>query len=115
MASVFWLQPTENKCPSFFESVGKCIDNLISQYDNIIIMLDFNVQPHETTLTEFCEIYNLRNLVTQPTCFKSITSPTCIDLILTNSRTSFRHTSLVETGISDHHKMVQTVVKSTLP
>ena len=50
--------PQKINSPSLFESVGKCIDNLISQHDNIILMVDFNVEPHETTLTEFCEIYN---------------------------------------------------------
>ena len=66
----------------------------------------FNVEPRETSLKEFCEIYNLKNIVTQATCFKSLTNPTCIDLILTNRSMSFQHTS-------DHHKMILTVMKST--
>ena len=28
----------------------------ISQYENIILMGDFNLKPHETILSEFCEI-----------------------------------------------------------
>ena len=71
--------PHKMNAPSFFESVSKSIDKLISQFDNIIIMEDFNVEPHETSLKEFCEIYHLKNIVMQATCFKSLTNPTCID------------------------------------
>ena len=107
--------PQKANAPIFFQNVGKSMDKLISQYDNIILIGDFNVEPHETSLSEFCEIHNLKNLVMEPTCFKSLTNPTCIDLILTNRSMSFQHTTVIETGISDHHKMVLTVMKSTFP
>ena len=42
-------------------------------------------------------------------------SPTfpCIDLILTNSPLSFQSSGVVETGLSDFHKMTVTVMKTT--
>ena len=46
---------------------------------------------------------------------KSIDNPSCIDLLLTNSAPSFQHTTTVITGLSDFHKMVVTVMKSTFP
>ena len=70
------------------------------------------MEPLETSLKEFCEIYNLKNIVTRATCFKGLTNPTCIDLIFTNRSISFQHTLVIETVISDHHKKILTVMKS---
>ena len=49
------------------------------------------------------------------TCFKSLDNPSCIDLFLTNSAQSFQNTVTVTTGLSDFHKMVVTVMKTTFP
>ena len=51
----------------------------------------------------------------ESTCFKSANNPSCIDLFLTNSRNSFQSTTTVSTGLSDFHKMVITVLKTTFP
>ena len=57
-------------------------------------------------------IYNLKNLIKGPTCFKNPDKPSCIDLILlTNKIRSFQGSHIIETGISDFHKMVITVMK----
>ena len=65
-------------------------------------------------MNEFCEIYNLENLVNKPTCFKKPINPSCIDLILTNRKDSFQKTIVLETGISDHHSMAVTTLKTRL-
>ena len=39
-------------------------------------------------------------------------NPSCIDLIITNRKRYFQHTKVIETGISDHHKMTITMFKS---
>ena len=44
------------------------------------------------------------------TCFKGTGS--CIDLILTNRKYSFKHTESYETYISNHHHMIYTMLKS---
>ena len=52
------------------------------------------------------------NLIKQTTCFTpTATYPFLIDLILTNWPRSFQSSVAKETGISDHHKMVLTVLK----
>ena len=43
--------------------IGKAIDVLTSNHDNIILMRDFNAQPTYTALSGFCELYNLKNIV----------------------------------------------------
>ena len=57
--------------------------------------------------------HNSKNLVKDKTCFKSLENPSCIDLFLTNSPLSFQNTVTMSTGLSDCHKMVITVLKST--
>ena len=50
----------------------------------ILLLGDLNSETSETCMKEFCEAYNLKNLVEEPTCFKNLLNPTCIDLMLTN-------------------------------
>ena len=59
--------------------------------------------------------YNLKSLVKQKTCFKNPDNPSCIDLILTNSPRSFQDSSVFETGLSNFHKLIITVLKQYFP
>ena len=74
-------------------------------------MGDFNVEPNEPAISDFCEIYNTKNIIKDKTCFKNPENPTCIDLILTSRPRSFQDSTVVETGFSDFHKMCVTVMK----
>ena len=73
-------------------------------------MGDFNAETSERAMSNFMDIYNLKNLVKHPTCFKNPDRP-CIDLIVKNKRKCFLPTNLLETGIPDFHKMVVTILK----
>ena len=53
---------------------------------------------------------NLVNLIKIQTCFKG-NNPSCIDLILTGKKDIFKSCT-VEIGISDHHRLVGTILKS---
>ena len=57
------------------------------------------------------KLYNLKNLIKGPTCYKNPDKPSCIDLILSNRSKSFHSSHIVETGISDFHKMTVSVMK----
>ena len=74
-------------------------------------MGDFNLEPHDKRLGYFLSSSNLVNLVKNNTCFKG--SGSCIDLILTNRKYSFKNTTSYETGLSDHHHMILTILKTT--
>ena len=93
--------------------LSKSLDYFSAFYENIIILGDFNSEPGESAISEFCDTYNLKNLINVPTCFKNPHKPSCIDLILTNRFRSFQHSAAIETGISDFHKMVVTVLKTS--
>ena len=66
-------------------------------------------------MKEFCNAHNLHNLVKEPTCYKNPIKPSLIDLILTNKTGCFQHTQTIETGLSDHHKMTVTVLRTSVP
>ena len=46
-----------------------------------------------------------------PTCYKNIDHPGSIDLILTNKSKSFQNTLVIETVLSDFHRLTVTVMK----
>ena len=50
-------------------------------------------------------------LVKEPTCFKNAENPSKIDLFITNSPLSFQNASVIDTGLSDFHRMIITVMK----
>ena len=56
--------------------------------------------------------FDLECLIKKPTCFQS-SNPTCIDLILTNKE-FLKNTDVIEVGISDHHSLIVTALKSLL-
>ena len=87
------------------------LDSYSSHYKNFILLGDFNVEPTEDAMEEFMKVYNLKNLVKGPTCFENPGKPSCIDLTLSNKSKTFQTSQIIETGISDFHKMVMTVLK----
>ena len=93
------------------EAVGKNLDLCSGRYENVIIMGDFNTEPTKSAMGEFMNIYNLKNLIKGPTCYKNPDKPSSIDLILTNKSRSFHSSHIIETGISDFHKMTVSVMK----
>ena len=97
-----------------FDNLGRALDHYSENYENFMFIGDFNMTETEEQLKNFLELYSLKNLVKEPTCYKSH-MPRCIDLVLTNRNRSVQKTTTVETGLSDFHKMVFTVLKTTFP
>ena len=56
--------------------LGKSFDIYVQKYDHLLLIGYFNLE-------------NLSNLSNTPICFKNPESPSCIDLLLTNSKTNF--------------------------
>ena len=96
----------------FLDHVSKSLDKTMANYDNILILGDFNSTMSDVPMKNFCELYNLENLIKEPTCYKNPNNPSSIDVILTNNKNSFQHSMAAETGLSDHHKMITTVIKN---
>ena len=80
------------------------LDQLSATYDNLILIGDFNVEPEEEIMLDFLNLYNLKNLVKEKTCYKNPDNPSYIDLILINCHRSFENTDVFETELSCFHK-----------
>ena len=68
------------------------------------------MEPNYPVLTSFMQSFNLFNLIKTDTYFKGKGS--YIDLILTNRKYCFKHSSTSETGLSDHHHLVYSMLKT---
>ena len=82
--------PKYSQISHHLKEIGKNRDVLTSKYDNIILMGDFNAEPIDTVVSEFCEIYNLKIIIRGKTCIKNPDYPSCIDLIIKTGRRVFK-------------------------
>ena len=103
--------PKYSQISHHLKEIGKDLDVLTSKYENIVLMGDLSAEPTDTALSDFCEIYNLKNVIKDKTCFKNPNKPSCIDLVITNRPKSFQNSMVIETGLFDFHKMCITVRK----
>ena len=95
----------------YFNNLDKALD-LYSQYDKKLLVGDFNTEVSDV-LSIFLYQHDLENLVKDKTCFKNANNSNTIDLFLTNNSLAFQNTTMTCTGLSDCHKLVLTVLKTT--
>ena len=105
--------PNKNNIKPHLNIISRNLDLYTSLYENLFILGDFNVDMTDSYMKEFCIRYNLTSLIKEPTCYKNPENPSCIDLFLTNLPLSFQSSCVIETGLSDFHRMIVTVMKST--
>ena len=103
--------PHKNNISNHLHHLNKGLDVYLKHYDNLLILGDLNSDLKDGCLNAFSNVNNLKSLNKEPTCFKNPNNPSCIDLFLTNRSRYFQNTSTIETGISDFHKLVVTVLK----
>ena len=104
--------PHKENIKQFLTQLTTILNHYLSKYDNYLLIGDFNSEINEEIMKEFCDTYNLSNLIKDPTCFKNVHNPSSIDLMLTNRIRQFQNSHTVETGLSDHHKMTISVLKT---
>ena len=104
-------RPPKQDSQYFLENLSLIIDHYSSIYDNHIILGDFNMEPKNPKLASFMHSFNLCNLIKSNTCLKG--SSSCIDLFLTNRKYCFKHTSAFETGLSNYHHLIYSMLKTT--
>ena len=64
------------------ETLSESINLFSANYENVLLMGDFNVGLDNAVLKDFCNIYNQTNLINKATCYKNPNNPSCIDLLL---------------------------------
>ena len=95
----------------FVSILSDLLDFYSNEYDNKVVLGDFNLEPSSPSMLSFMDSQNFVSLRKNKTCFKGTGS--CIDLILTNRKYSFTSTSSYESGLTDHHHLIYSVMKST--
>ena len=110
-----YMPPSTGNIKTFFEEMNEVISKALCKYENLIVIGDFNIDKKSSNsdkdkLENFCNLFNLTNLVHSETCFMK-NSKSIIDLVLTNKSLHFQKMHVVETGLRDYHKMISTFFK----
>ena len=105
--------PKRTQISNHLAELSKCTDLYSTKYDQLLFLGDFNAGLEDASIKNLCSRYNFTSMINKPTCFKNLDKPSCIDLILTNCSRSFQNSCVIETGLSDFHKLVVTVLKTT--
>ena len=92
----------------FITSLIQLCDKLLVETNNLVVLgdLNINMMASGNSLSNFCDLYDMTNLVKEPTCFKSLNNPSLIDVILATQPKRFHKYIAFDTGLSDYHKMI---------
>ena len=94
------------------------LNKALNEYDNLFLTGDLNINTLRPTsdscnhLSDLNDSFSLTNLVTDSTCFKS-NKGSLIDLMLTNKPKSFYKSHSFVTGLSDYHKLVVSILRTS--
>ena len=94
----------------FLDNIERLIDFYSGPAKNLLIYSDINMELTQLDLQSFIDQQEFHSLIRSPTCFKG-KAGRCIDLMLTNRKHGFMLSQLFETGFSDFHHMIYTVLK----
>ena len=103
--------PSNDNKAIFFNDLTTSLSQITNLYDYLVVMGDLNIDTSDKTkdtsgyLSDLCDTFSLKNIITGKTCFKKTTG-TSIDILLTNRPSSFLKTDISETGLSDHYKLI---------
>ena len=105
-------RPPDQNLDYFLSSITNLLDTYLKTYEDFIIMGDFNINESNPVMETFLNQNNCKNIIKSKTCYKSLEG-SCIDLIITSRPNLHQFSQVFETGMSDHHLMVYTMLKST--
>ena len=94
----------------YLDNISNSLDLYLRDYDRFMLIGDFNIMDSDQCFSDFALQYDAKNIVKEPTCFKSISNPSTIDLIVTNTPRSFWNTKAFRNSLSDFHSLVTTVL-----
>ena len=74
------------------QEIRKGLEYYTSNFEKILLMGNFNSKMSEASMNSFCNLYNLRCLIQEPTCYKNPERLSYIDLFLSNYENHFLKT-----------------------
>ena len=93
----------------FLNTLSDLLDFYSRHYDNKVIVGDFNLKSTDPLMMNFLNEHGLINLIKNNTCF--IDEGSCINLIWTNRKFSFKNSTYLETGLRDHYHLIYSILK----
>ena len=109
MVIVSIYKPPSQGNQYFLDILGHLLDFYSQDYDNEVILRDFNLEPSNPSTASFMNYQNLFNLIKSNTCSKGEGS--YINLILKNRKYSFKNICSFETGLSDHNHLIYSIIQ----
>ena len=106
------IGPLNSDKQVYFNSISNSLDLYLTKYEKFVLLGDFNVNMNNTDpiYEDFINQYSAKNIVKEPTCFKSVENPSIIDLVITNNSKNFWNTKTFRNLLSDFHALVATVL-----
>ena len=83
--------PSQNEL-SFINEMKLSLNFFTSSYEKFLLLGDFNLFTENPNVKNLLNSSDLESLIKIPTCYKSLSSLTSIDLILTNKKNPFYKT-----------------------
>ena len=114
---VYAYRPESIDRDLFFEEMYICLGKAAKKYDYIVLVGDLNIdmdmpkKDKKALLSNFCDTFGLTNLINKKTCSKT-SDGSSLDVFLTSHPRCFQHTFVIETALSDHHKLIGSFLKS---
>ena len=96
----------------FFNNIDKALD-IYCSYEKFVLAGDFTAQVGESLHDTFLYQHELLSIYENPSCYENLNNLINIDLNLTNCLKSIFKTDTIFTILSDFHKLVLSVFKTT--
>ena len=102
----------DQKLAYFLSSITNLLDHCLKTYEDFIVIGDFNESETSPALDSLLDEQKRKNIIKNKTCFKSMKGSS-IDLTHTSRPSFHQFTNVFDTGISGHHLLIYTILKST--
>ena len=99
------------------QALESMINMCLIEAKSVIIIGDLNINFRipANELSDICDTFDLKQIVKNPTCFKSIENPSLLDIILTNCPKSLISAINMPLGISDFHNYISSATRINRP
>ena len=113
---LLYKPPNVNDC-HLVNVISNVIDRCIIISKSFYLIGDFNVDLSKipNSLTSLFDAYDLKNVITKPTCFKNVNNPSLLDGVITNSPLRLLTHFNLCIGISDCHNLVGGITRMNAP
>ena len=105
----------ESLCIVFLKCMSRITDSILISHEDFAFIGDMNCCPSKSdTIQNICDLYDLNNLIKDPTCFKG-SNPSILDVILVTNPRRYISTLNVRCYLSDFHNIIGAATKRFTP